>query len=110
MIRALRAFSRIAAIASRPPIFGICRSIRVMSGRRLWNAAIASAPFDASPTSTMSDSISTIAAMPSRSAGWSSTVMIRIGLAVVGVVIGQPSNIGVWKNGIRQRRRGPCSA
>ena len=49
MIRASGNSSRIATIASKPLISGICRSINVTSGRHSRDSAIASRPLDASP-------------------------------------------------------------
>src|SRR5579871_1810633 len=69
---------RIAISASRPFISGICKSIRVMSGRCARNCWIASCPFEASATKHMSGWVASRAAIPLRNRGWSSTVRIRI--------------------------------
>jgi len=60
-----------------PFTIGIWMSISVKSGRCARNSWSASLPLDASATTAMSVSVATIAAMPSRSSGWSSTVRIR---------------------------------
>ena len=64
----------IRRVASSPSISGMYKSMSVKSGRcwrKLW---IASRPFVASATSRISGSASRIAAMPSRTSGWSSTL------------------------------------
>src|SRR6266478_5444284 len=81
MIRASGNSPRIAMVASRPFISGICKSIRVTSGRCVRNCWIASRPLDAWPTKLMSDWPATSAAIPSRRRTWSSTARIRIELA-----------------------------
>ena len=72
---------RMAMIASIPPISGICRSIKVTSGRFSLNCASASRPVAASPAISMSASASIKAPIPSRSSGWSSAMRIRIGFS-----------------------------
>src|SRR5262245_33424231 len=74
-------------MASTPLKSGICRSMRVTSGRCDRNCSIASRPLDASATSFMSGSALTSVAIPSRRSGWSSTVRILISLllAFIGV-------------------------
>src|SRR5216684_1755216 len=83
MIRASGNSSRIAIIASRPFISGICKSIRVMSGRCARNRSIASRPLEASATKLMSGWVARRAAIPLRNRGWSSTARIRIELGPV---------------------------
>src|SRR6476646_5548917 len=80
MTRASGNSPRIAISESRPFICGICRSMRVMSGRCVRNCWIASRPLEASATTLMSGCVAKSAAMPLRNRGWSSTDRIRIGL------------------------------
>ena len=79
MIRASGNSPRIAMIASIPGMSGICRSIRVTSGRCARNNSTASRPVDASATNCMSDSAPINARMPFRNNAWSSTARTRIG-------------------------------
>src|SRR6266700_6142606 len=83
MIRASGNSSRIVIIASKPFISGICKSIRVMSGRCARNRSIASRPLEASATKLMSGWVARRAAIPLRNRGWSSTARIRIELGPV---------------------------
>ena len=55
-----------AMMASIPFISGICKSIKVTSGRCARNASMASRPVDASATSSMSDSAPINLRMPLR--------------------------------------------
>src|SRR5690349_17331401 len=74
--------SRSAAHASRPFIRGISRSSRTTSGRRRSASATASAPSAASPTTSISGSACSSAAVPSRMRRWSSAMRTRVGTGV----------------------------
>src|SRR5208337_3624396 len=78
MIFASRNSPRMAVMASRPFISGICRSIIVTSGRCVRNCWIASRPFEASATRVISGSSPSRTAMPSLMRTWSSTARTRI--------------------------------
>src|SRR5919112_4239954 len=77
MMRAEGNSSTIILVASTPPITGMLRSIRITSGEQRRNISTAAAPLSASPTSSRSGCIASIADNPSRKIGWSSTVMTR---------------------------------
>jgi hypothetical protein len=77
-IRACGNSLRIASIASMPFISGICRPIRVTSGRYFLYASTASNPFLAWATSSISVCCCSANAIPSRTSGWSSAHKTRI--------------------------------
>ena len=88
--------------ADVPSIPGKRRSINVRSGRCWRNIAIASFPFVACETKSMSVCEAMIVLRPSRNTGWSSTLKIRIGF---GRSKGRgPPAVGPSKRGPLQRR------
>src|SRR6266849_9624656 len=78
MIRAFGDLALIFLINSKPLISGNCRSTRATSGRNSKNFSSASPPVAAAPASIMSPCRLIIAAIPSRTTGWSSTHNTRI--------------------------------
>src|SRR6266496_2473633 len=67
-----------ARIASTPLIFGSRKSIKVTSGLCCTNSATASSPVPVCATTLMSERAFTIEATPTRSKGWSSTIITLI--------------------------------
>src|SRR6266567_582168 len=79
MILALGATSLIARQASMPLLRGIRTSIRTMSGKASPAFSTASAPSLASPTTSISGSVTRTISRPRRNSAWSSTISVRIG-------------------------------
>src|SRR5579859_5230188 len=79
MILALGATSLIARQASMPPLRGIRTSISTTSGNDSAAFSTASAPSPASPTTSMSGSVTSTISRPRRNSAWSSTISVRIG-------------------------------
>src|SRR5260370_5446560 len=78
MMRAFGDLSLIFLIRSKPLMSGNCRSTRATSGLAAKNRSSASPPVAAAPTNLMSGCKLIIAAIPSRTTGWSSTHNTRI--------------------------------
>src|SRR5215831_5368415 len=87
---------RMAAMASTPLIAGSRRSIKTTSAGVLQASLHASSPELASPTTVMSGCVPTMAAMPKRTTGWSSTTMTRIfcPLVMASAIIYPPADGG----------------
>src|SRR4029077_9298338 len=78
MMRAFGDLSLIFLIKSKPLMSGNCKSTRATSGRSLKNRSSASPAVAAAPANIMSGCRLIIAAIPSRTIGWSSTHNTRI--------------------------------
>src|SRR5258708_6940008 len=78
MMRALGNLFLIFLITSKPLMSGNCRSTRATSGRNSKNRSSASLPVATAPANIISGCRLMIAAIPSRTIGWSSTHNTRI--------------------------------